>query len=508
MRGAFEKSFWQILLIYILIVAIITANILPKYALHFELLALAIAIIGALCLNAKKTKEDGSKYMLWLAFAMIIIFRTLPYIHNPIPLGYDAGFYIAAIDQYQANSVGSWFMNWAPPGLFMLTNVLKQFSVNTEVILTTGVILIELLLGILIYLVGTEFFGKRAGAVSILLYSVSIAQYKTFTHLYLKNMLGLVLLLAAILFLNRKKYSIAALSGILLAGVHRPTFLLFGLCYLAFTATKIQNKKEFTHLIINGTIMLALGLLFYLGSFKTLVVSHLETLLVTRGGSFMTSKQYMFTTLAYLPFAFLGYLFTLKNKKFNMLFFWFTINTLIVFTRLFFYNRFVIFLDIIFILFAGYSFSQLFTIKPKLTSAYLLVAVVSMGIITGTNAALEVPNISHAEYLFMKNIPKITEENSTILSNMVDDAHWLEARAERPIIAPGLFDQGKWTKAQWTKYWHAESFDKVKNLMDLYPRPLYIYLGEKSPRGQPAKFETCTEKIAADGNMELLRYTC
>ncbi len=502
-----RQSFWQLIVIYVLTAALVTIKIVPRYALHFEIFAVIIAGIGALALNEKQSRIRTG-WIVWLAVALIILFRIIPYLQYNIPIGYDAAFYTAAIDQYASDAVEQWFAGWSPPGLFMLTTIFTRFGIQTEVLLTTGVILLEILLGILIYLSGSTFFNRQAGALAMLLYSVSLAQYVTFELTYIKNILGISLLLAAMLFLHRKKYVPAVLTGVLVAGVQQPTFLLYGLCYLAHTATKIRDKKELFALVSTGAITLVAGILFYLQAIGPLFISATSNLINSTPGSFMSFTDYMFSTLPYLCFAFLGFLIALKSRKFNLLFYWFVINFVVVFLKLFFYNRFVIFLDVIFILYAGYAFSTILAVKRKLAIALIIAVVLSMAVTTGREALKAHPNISPEEYAFMKDIPSITEANSTLLSNMVEDAHWLEALSQRPVAAPGLFNAGKWTRNEWTKYWHAENFTRIQELMDRHPKPLYIYLGEKSPRGQQKKFETCTERVAQYNKMELLRYTC
>ncbi len=507
MRKILERSFWQLIAIYTLAAALITIKLVPRYALHFEIFAVIAALFGALTLREKQA-EARTGWIVWIAAVLIIMFRIIPYLQYNIPIGYDAAFYTAAIDQYSANAVEPWFAGWSPPGLFMLTTIFTRLGVETAIILTAGVILLEILLGFMIYITAKEFFNRQAGAIAILLYSVSLAQYVTFELTYVKNILAMSLLLAAMLSLHRKKYFAAAITGALVAGVQQPTFLLYGLCYTAYTLTKIRDKKEFLTLAGVGAATLTAGIAFYVQAIGPLLISASSNLINSSPGSFMTFTEYLFSTLPYLSLALLGFLIALKNRKFNILFFWFGINFAVVFLKLFFYNRFIIFLDIVFILYAGYAASTMLTAKRKLAIAILSIVVLSMAITTGREALKAHPNISPEEYSFMKNIQSITEQNSTLITNMVDDAHWLEALSGRPVAAPGLFNAGRWTRNEWIKYWHAENFAEIKALMDRFPRPLYIYLGEDSPRGNRKKFETCTEQAAKDGAMELLKYTC
>jgi len=509
MRGILQKSFWQLIVVYVALAGFITLNAIPRYAFHFELLALIIALIGGFSLDWPKEKDEKYTWIIWAAAILIIILRIIPYIGNSVPIGYDAAFYTAAIDQYSENRLEEWFYNWSPPGLFVFTNVFKAFGVRTDVILTAGVILFELLLGLMVYLAAAELFNKKSAAFAFLLYSVSLAQYETFQLMYLKNIAGMIFMLAAILFIQRKQYLLTAASGIMIAALHRPSFLLFGICYLAYTILQVKNRKEFAKLFITGAVMLAAALSLYISMRGSQFFSvHFNELAQQSAGSFPTFVQYLFRTLPYIVFSGLGYIFAIRKRKFNIIFLWCTITFLVVSLKLFFYNRFVIFLDVAFVILAGYGLSTLHSTKKNLITAAIAIITAAMLITTGMAAIKAQTNISPEEYAFMQNIQKTTEQDSTIISNMVEDAHWLEALTKRHIAAPGMFDYGKWTHTEWRRYWSAKNFEQVKDLMDRHPRPLYIYIGEKSPRGSIEKFNTCTETAAEEGKMKLMRYTC
>jgi len=508
MRGVLQKSFWQLIVVYVALAGFITLNAIPRYAFHFELLALIIALIGGFTLEFKETDEKYT-WLIWAAAILIIILRIIPYIGNSVPIGYDAAFYTAAIDQYSENRLEEWFYNWAPPGLFVFTNVFKAFGIRTDVILTAGAILFELLLGLMVYLVTAELFNRKSAAFALLLYSVSLAQYETFQLMYLKNIVGMIFILAAILFIQRKQHLLTAASGIMVAAVHRPAFLLFGLCYFFYTVLQMKDRKEFIKLLATGAVILAAALSLYISMRGSEFFSvHFNELAQQSGGSFPTFAQYLFRTLPYIVFSGLGYIFAVRRKRFNMIFLWFTITFLIVSLKLFFYNRFVIFLDITFVILAGYALSSLHSTKKNIITAVIAIIITAMLITTGMAALKANTNISPEEYAFMQNIQNITEQDSTIISNMVEDAHWLEALAHRKTAAPGMFDYGKWTHTEWRRYWSAKNFEQIKELMDRHPRPLYIYIGEKSPRGSIEKFNTCTETAAEEGKMKLMRYTC
>src|SRR5574342_1039188 len=223
MREIWRLSFWQLTFVYVIVSALVAVVAIPKYALHFELFAAFVAVIGAFTLKAD-VKDKEIKWLIWISVLIITLLRIIPYLHTNIPLGYDAAFYTVAIDQYANVHVENWFFKWSPPGLFMLTTIFKTFGVQTETILTAGVILLEILLGLMIYITAAEIFNKKTAAFALLLYSVSLAQYVTFQLMYLKNIMGMILILTAILFAHKKQYVLTFLTGAFLAAVHRPSF--------------------------------------------------------------------------------------------------------------------------------------------------------------------------------------------------------------------------------------------------------------------------------------------
>jgi hypothetical protein len=227
-------------------------------------------------------------------------------------------------------------------------------------------------------------------------------------------------------------------------------------------------------------------------------------------GAFMDLFTYEFASLAYLPFALMGVFILMRARKFNFALTWWLVSAVIVYFKLVFYNRFIVYLDIMMIVLAGVAAAQMLTEHRKTTYVLMALVLISMGsIIVPAATKQSHHHISPEEYVFISGIPEITEANSSIISNMVEDAPLLVAYSNRTVIAPGLFGQGKWTLTQWTRYWTADSFGRVDDLMDQYERPLYIYLGEKSQRGDIGKFNsTCLTRIAQQDRMELLRYDC
>src|SRR4030067_2738347 len=98
--------------------------------LHFEILALILAVVGILSLEKRDEIKIPAKLMI-IPFVIILASRLLPYLNNSVPLGYDPGIYKYAMEAYQQNlpylpseNIDLWVRNGFEPGLFMITDLL------------------------------------------------------------------------------------------------------------------------------------------------------------------------------------------------------------------------------------------------------------------------------------------------------------------------------------------------------------------------------------------------
>ncbi len=511
-RTLFRQAFWQLFPIYLILVTLASLRVFTRYTLHFEIFALIIAVIFALREEKPRQNVTLPKWLLLVALMLILVLRFIPYWTSDIPIGYDASFYTAAIDQYAELHVEEWFATWSPPGLFTVTNMFKSIGVSTRTLVLYFYIILQIFLGAAIYVFTKTLFDRNSAILATFIYGLSYAQFIVFRAMFFKNVLALILLLTALTFVWRKQYVLGSITAIALCGIHQPTFLVFGLVYGLYAINVFLTKDRkliITH-FVSGALILALGLLYYVKEFATLIGNQVTAFTTGVGpGAFIDLFKYEFSSLGYLPLALMGFFMLVRNRKFNMVFTWFVISATIVYFKLVFYNRFVVFLDIMSIVLAGYALSMLFCEHKKTTILLSVLIFISMASIVIPAAMNTSPHILPEELAFIRSIPEHTEKNASIISNMVEDAPLLEAYSNRTIIAPGLFGHGNWTLTQWTRYWTADSFEHITDLMNQYPRPLYIYLGEKTQRGDTGKFNnSCVAIIDKEDRMELLRYDC
>ncbi len=545
LREIAENSFYQLLVVYSVITVLIVLGFLSKYALYFNILGLIIAILGISVIHKRKfdlksienpdydydSEHDGyessEKYkriiknpdaysrIFLIAVFMIFFFKAMPYFNNSIPLGYDTGLYKYAIESSLSN-LDNWILQGMEPGFLYLMQLFKFLPTN--VILTWLFILFYVLLGISLYFVTKKYFNKEIALISLLIFAVSIIQFKVFAYMYYKNVIGLICMLWALYFLKDNKRIMFIIFASLLGSIHRPTFYIFGLSYFAFAfLNPIQkNGKKFRYKydlkklsdnIVNGSLIIIFSSLFYLGKFSKAITTMFKPVLssfVNTGeapGTFISFLSYQFSILFYLPFSILGFFYLVAKKKFNMLFYWCLINAIIVYFQFFFYNRFIIHLDIVLIILASVGFTVLIQTKKKFGIIIMIVMLVSSSVVLYQEANSAKPGITQEQ------LELITELNDTSINSSVmvltsEYSPFVLAYSNRKTIAPGLFDDDLWSEREWNEFWSNTDKFKTMKLVSYYNKPIYLFAGNKPFNN------TCFEIYEQKGDNFIYKYTC
>lgn len=529
-RQIFQDSFYELLIVYTLLALFISLRVLYKYTLHFEIMALILAILGISIISPQESKE--SRFLIHrklhiilfiLAITFIIAFRMIPYISNSIPLGYDSGIYKYGIEHGLTNLDKFVVEGGFEPGfLYLMKPISMIFS--SHFILTYLLIGFCVLLGLGIYFTTKEFFSKKTALISLLIYSLSIIQFKTFAYMYYKNIIGLSLMLFAVYFLRKHEKSnkkIFLLLFIFLAGIlgsiHRPTFYIFGLPYFFYVfISPIKNKKynlkSMFFNVLTGIAILAIAIPIYFGNFMPQVTNMIEPTLegfVQIGeapGTFISFFSYQFLTLAYLPFAILGFFILVRKKQFNFLFFWALINFSMVYFQFFFFKRFIIPLDMILIILSSLGFSTLIENKKKFGSIILIIMLISAGILLFKESKDARPLIDKSEFKTIQYLNN-TEENAFVMATSSLYSPSVLGYSNRKTIAPGLFDYNKHNKQQWIEFWTDSGINKTKDFMNLYPKPLYIFIG-KQQNDNLKNYSECFQVYYNNSENKIYRYVC
>jgi hypothetical protein len=546
-RTVFANAFYQLLAVYTLFVVLISLGFFWKFTLHFEVFAVLLAILGGVALHGsedgeKKIKNRAVHYsLIALGVVLILGFRIIPYISNSIPLGYDAGIYKYGIEAFAEKGFGvdSWVRGAMSPGFLYLLVPLLKLGISSEFILVWVFIFFCVLLGFSIYLASRAYFGNRTAVIALLLYAVSAIQFKVFTYMYYKNVIALACLFFALYFLERSQQEgklfaptclprttnlhnkFADISqttsklnwnriwfivfGVLVGITHLPTFFIFGIAYILFI---LNNRKNFGKKFVDGFLVLVISLVGYIGFWREailpLIVPVAESFVEpgTAPGTFVSFFSYQFATLAYLPFAILGLFYLVWNRKFNMLFFLTAITAIIVYFQFFFFNRFIIHLDIFLIVLASSGFALLIDNKKKVGTIILVLMLVSAGFVTLQEAKNAKPLIRADALDLIKMMDLTVEDDASVIALSSEYSPWVLAYSNRATIAPGLFEENKWSQEEWGRFWKTNNEDETKSMMSVYRKPVYLFAGTKSFNN------SCfTDYLEKNGN-KLLKYTC
>ncbi len=525
-KQTLQNSFYQLLAVYTLLVLLISLNLFWKYSLHFQILALILAGLGITIIFRERASDFINKKLqigLFIsAIFFIILFRIIPYLNNSILLGYDAGIYKYAIEKGLAE-MPQWIITGVtmePLFLYLMEPIKLFFS--SQFILTGLFIGFCILLGVAIYLVTKEFFNKQTAIISLLIYAFSSIQFLTFSYMYYRNIIGLSLALFAIYFLkkseNNKKFIWwFIIFGGLTGAIHRPTFYIFGLSYFfyAFISPLKNRKYDFHKMKLNilyGIGILIIASLFYLGKWKESIFMMIRP--VAQGflqtgeasGTFINFFTYQFSVLTYLAFAILGFFILLKRKQFNMVFFWVLITSIIVYFQFFFFNRFIIHLDIGLIILASLGFSIIIKNKKKFGTIILIVMLFSAGFVALNESRNTQPLITKTELETIEYLQN-TEENAFVMATSSRYSPWVLGYSERKTIAPGLFDYNQHDEEEWVLFWITEDIAQIKEFLNQYEKPLYIFIGEKQ-NDNLEKFPECFELYYEQDKNKIYKYIC
>lgn len=602
--GIIRQSFYQLLVIYSVLVLLSSFNLFFKYSLQMQVFAIIISLFGISIFILKppqksannkdlnkfqknittkftklerneffsKNKKTKSKHhkkdsqkplnpyldpdvfsennekkekdiysllnskilhviLLIIALILIIFFRTIPYFNNDIPLGYDTGLYKYGIEHGLENK-DLWILRGGmEPGFLYFMEFFKLF-LSIDFILKYLLIIFCATLGLALYFMTKNYFDKNIALISLFIYTFSIIQYQTFWYMYYKNIIGIMLALFAFYLLKKHidtSENIFLIFFVLIGGflgsIHRPSFYIFGLSYFfyAFSSPinfKLVKKYDFKKLLINifsGIMILIIAGLFYIGDFRNAILVMIDPVLSgfsspgDSPGTFISLITYQFSSLYYLPFSLLGLYYIIRKKMFNPIFYWTIISLAIVYFQFFFFNRFIIFLDIMLIVLSGVGFMLIIKDNKKIGIIILTLMLISASFVTFNEAQKSSPLISDSELETIKHLETIPKD-AYAMSLSSYYSPWLQGYANRKIIAPGLLDYDLHNKEQWSDFWTTSNSDKVISFMNEYKEKynkIYIFSGSNNVDNMkdiPECFEVFYK--ADSGKSRIYHYIC
>jgi len=486
-----------------------------SFCLRYDLLVCALpllAIPGLLKIGPSEAKfHSGLFFLLAASILLALGLRLFPLIRNSIPLGYDPGFYKYTMELYSnclpsipETELAPWIKQMFEQGLFVLSDITHMIAGVSSL---DNIKYLFPVLGVLVilplFVVTRSLFNTRIGIIASLLYAVSCTQYTAFTMLYFKNIIGILILLLAIYALEKKNYGLIAIMFAALGIFHRPEFLLFALILIIYF---ILNRGR-------RSIILAVGVSAVLIAPFWIPRLTVYWDAISGGigeGTFFSYNTYFFVALAYMPFAVIGIMYLILNKRFNSLFIFFTLTCIIVIFQLFFFNRFIIMLDIAIVIMAAvgieYSLLQKKGILMAASSAAIVLIVIVSVYPTLTEAYEIKPRLNTDQLQALEWIKHNSEHDAFVLATS-SDAPWVLGWSERKVVAPGLFDWYIQTKEEWFNFFESDDPEVAKQFMEAYDGPVYIFCSNNPGTDlDPDKFENGFFRKVYDKGSRVYKY--
>jgi len=489
-----ELSYLQLVIIFLILVLLRELRVLdfPIYYQYFILVLPLFALPHLL--RREKSSETGIRGVLiiiLIIFVFALLLRFVPLMKSPVPLGYDPGyyrytmdFYASALPQIPEADLPTWIKEMYPQGLPVLTD-LTYIVAGADAMDNIRYLFpfLGALLVFPIFTVTRNIFGPRAGIIAALLYAVSYTQFEVFTYFYFKNVLGLLFLLLAIYALDKEKYVLMTLMFAALGIFHRPEFLLFA--FILVPCFLINRRREIIYAVL-GTAILIIPFWItrweinwgVLSGAMEAAMTNIQTGEGLGGGTFFDFETYTRFAIAYLPFAIIGGMYLAVKKHCNSVFFFLIISAIIVIARLFFFNRFIIPLDIAVIILAAVGIDYTLLNRKRtwkavgVVAGILLLATALIPTIHSVNESE--PLITEEQLQAVEWLKENTGENAYVLAT-TNDAPWVLGWSDRRVIAPGLFEWDLYEKEEWDAFFSTDDPETAKQFLERYDDPLYIY---------------------------------
>lgn len=489
-----DLSYLQLALIFIILVLLKELNVL-SLPFNYQLFACVLALLAIPALLASRTSETrslrGALPILLAAFLFALSVRLLTEIHSSVPLGYDPGFYKYTMELYASGlpqipeaGLASWVKEMYPQGLFVLSDTMHVVA-GTDALQLMDYLFpfLGAFLVFPVFVVTRSLFGQRAGLVAAVLYAVSYTQFNVFSMFYFKNVLGLMLLLFSIYALEKERYGLMAVMFAALGIFHRPEFLLFALILIPYFI--LHRRRGIIFAVLGTAILIApfwlprweINWAVFSGAIET-AVTNIQTGEGLGGGTFFDFGTYLAVSLAYLPFALIGAFYLVLKRNWNSVLFYFMISSVIVVFQLLFFRRFIIPLDIAFVILAAVGIEHTLLRRGRMLKVAAVVAVVLLivaaGVPTVKGANSATPLISEKQLEAVEWLAENTEEDAYVLATNYD-APWVLGWSERRVVAPGLFEWSVHGEEEWLNFLKAGDLETAQQFLDAYQGPIYVY---------------------------------
>ncbi|MBI3160025.1 MAG: glycosyltransferase family 39 protein [Chloroflexi bacterium] len=466
-------------------------------------IALILGLLGLALTETADKQPQLSRVWVIGAFLFALAIRSLPYIDNQVPLGFDPGLYKAL---FERPNDAVWSGIYPLPFTLLMHGLTAIFGftiVNIPIF-----ILVTSLTALVLYREGRRLFGQDAGIVAALLFSVSITQFDLFQLNYYKNAFGIIFLVFALHTLddaNRLNWGLILL-GTLVAGMHQLALALFGLAYALHWLMRFRETswRERLWVAANGFIILGLTLLTNYDRVDVYIFGQASRFLrsvseIQLGGT-ANAGQYLDTIVYFnfnAPLLALGLPGLLRARQSRSLVVATLVLAAIIGLKLFFYRRFLIYFDIFLILFAAIGWLGLFR-SSGLTSGgawgrwAAMAVLVLMGVHVANRSLDTKPLIQAEELAEIDALDTLLPPEASLLTLDPSYATWAVGWTGFEIIAPTMLNDD-YSAVEWQMFRRSETAARLQ-FLEVFPRPLYLLVSLEDSNLTPFQPE-CFQEI-------------
>ncbi len=528
-RPEFRASARRLLppfLVYAVLIAVVTPPVV-SWGIRLAFYAFALLVFSVVwpddararsaSLTSSLLQHRAFLGVLIVAGLMLVVSRLLPFLrYGPTPLGYDTGFYLSSIpgaldgilNEYGHRTVRA--LIWLP---------LSWLGIAPIAYLHGLYVLTQFLIAGMVYAVARTIRASHAfavGATSLFLFAMSIPQFLAYWWMYYQTELAIAFLLAALVLLRRRSL-LAFVIGAFGAAIHPATFLPFVIALAVFLAIQLLRSLVRLRPLDSGTRFLLLGsVLTTLATvpFTERIAGFVRTYLrptAFKYGWFITDYPIQFQAqfsglYVPLPLVHLAGVYVLPfaavsivrfvwwkwsrdvevNARFLFLLVYGTILLAMAIAGVIYANRYLIYLDLILVLVAAPSLVRFVQASLRDRAGYAIAALLGVGLLIhgGTVIAKQEPHILESERRELIALTALAESGAYAMSTISHYTPWVSAFSGRTTIDPGYLSANRWSYAMWQEFWSGKSDARRHELLEMYRRPIYVFMGSRALEDQ------------------------
>lgn len=451
--------------------------------------------------HMKRNKSSWLIILVAIYLLIIIGSRGMSYVFVHIPLWYDAGIYrdfmlasFHALPHVHLGQFASRIKYTYEPALGLLTNIPLLLGYSVDTLLMWGMAFMSIVTSIFVYIASKK-YGKSTAYIAMILFFLSIVQYQTFWRWYLKQIVGIILMLCTFTLLEKKNYWISLPLLIMLLAINRPGGIFFLIVYgirqlITFLQTP-KNKEKKISRSCRSMLLVAIIATFilYLPVIKEQIWAMLTPMfgsifLDGMSGTFFSIQEFIVYEIFFVVLSLRGVYSKIRHKERDWRLIGWLVGALRVALGLFFYNRIAIYRDIFIILMAAYGLQELFRTKKvwvyRIAGGLLLLQSIGYLYYVGS---MSFPLISQAELEKIQQIDRLIPDNSILMVTNKKYSAFVQGWTDKDILAPWLFDLDKRNQQQWDARHQWDGSKKCAMLQEYIPlhRPIYLWIGRNQP---------------------------